>query len=174
MLIAYPPPILTLHIKRFEVDARHITLKKINQFISFPLKLNLSPFTSRIYLPLSKLFEDHLSDPPNNTMIYDLYAVVEHSGSIRSGHYTAYIKLRKAGKSLQKFIRLSPFVTSIEEIVESIDYNNFNDFDHTFNGEEESKEEGKWFYISDSQVAASDVFSVLHSQAYLLFYERIE
>lgn len=32
---------------------------------------------------------------------------------------------------------------------------------------------GKWYYISDSRVMEASESSVLNSQAYLLFYERI-
>lgn len=174
MLIAFPPPILTLHLKRFEVDSRHyINLKKINQFVSFPLKLNLSPFVSRIYLPLAKVFENHDSNHSNCSILYDLYGIVEHSGSIRSGHYTAYVKVRKEKSSLKKFARLIPFVASVEEIVESIDYNNINEFIEE-SSSNSNNEEGKWFYISDSHVSLSNVATVLSSQAYLLFYERIK
>lgn len=30
-------------------------------------------------------------------MLYSLYGIVEHSGTMRSGHYTAYVKVRAEG-----------------------------------------------------------------------------
>jgi hypothetical protein len=37
-----------------------------------------------------------------------------------------------------------------------------------------SSENDKWFYISDSHVAEVNVAKVLKTQAYILFYERIQ
>lgn len=30
-------------------------------------------------------------------ILYSLYGIVEHSGTMRSGHYTAYVKVRPEG-----------------------------------------------------------------------------
>ena len=60
MLLWDPPPVLTLHLKRFEQIGRG--LRKVNKFIEFPLKLDMSPFchanksvsgfiSSEIYFP---------------------------------------------------------------------------------------------------------------------------
>lgn len=32
--------------------------------------------------------------------LYSLYGIVEHSGTMRSGHYTAYVKVRPEGPKL--------------------------------------------------------------------------
>ena len=92
-LIAVPPPVLTLHLKRFEADGyrRSVSLRKISTFVSFPLTFDLSPFVSQMYgyLPAvdghrPNAIEDAIEDTP---LIYGLYGVVEHSGTLRSGHY---------------------------------------------------------------------------------------
>lgn len=33
-------------------------------------------------------------------ILYSLYGIVEHSGTMRSGHYTAYVKVRPEGPQL--------------------------------------------------------------------------
>ena len=45
MLISLAPPVLTLHLKRFQ-QAR-FTLRKLTKHVDFPLELNLAPFCSR-------------------------------------------------------------------------------------------------------------------------------
>lgn len=45
MLISLAPPVLTLHLKRFQ-QAR-FTLRKLTKHVDFPVELNLAPFCSR-------------------------------------------------------------------------------------------------------------------------------
>ena len=45
MLISFAPPVLTLHLKRFQ-QAR-FTLRKLTKHVDFPLELNLAPFCSK-------------------------------------------------------------------------------------------------------------------------------
>lgn len=45
LLISLAPPVLTLHLKRFQ-QAR-FTLQKLTKHVDFPLELNLAPFCSR-------------------------------------------------------------------------------------------------------------------------------
>ena len=68
------PPILTIHIKRFEGNG-----EKINTKISFKLELNLDKFVNE--------------NNNNNNLKYELFATVVHQGSsIRGGHYFAVVK----------------------------------------------------------------------------------
>ena len=70
------PPILLIHLKRFEYTARSHR-SKINTFIDFPLK-NLD-------------LTDHVvSWTEEEKPIYDCYAVSNHYGGLGGGHYTAY------------------------------------------------------------------------------------
>lgn len=70
--------------------------------------------------------------------VYQLIGTVEHSGTMRGGHYVAYVKGSK-------------------------------------NETEDGTEDGTstWYYISDSHVRKTCLESVLQSEAYLLFYERL-
>ena len=71
------PPILIVHLKRFQYSATTHRRDKIDTFIDFPLKgLDLTEYV--------KNWEN--GEEP----IYDLYAVSNHFGGLGGGHYTAY------------------------------------------------------------------------------------
>uniref|UniRef100_A0A803V268 Ubiquitin carboxyl-terminal hydrolase n=1 Tax=Ficedula albicollis TaxID=59894 RepID=A0A803V268_FICAL len=110
MLISLAPPILTLHLKRFQ----------------------------------------HNVAEGNTKVLYSLYGVVEHSGTMRSGHYTAYVKMRAMNNHLSDLVLRGQSQASETEPVK-----------------------GQWFHISDTHVQPVSVSKVLSSQAYLLFYERL-
>lgn len=140
MLISLAPPVLTLHLKRFQQAG--FNLRKINKHIRFPEILDLAPFCTA---KCKNVAEE------STRVLYSLYGVVEHSGTMRSGHYTAYSKARAANT------RLSDLVLH-------------GDIPQDF---EMESTKGQWFHISDTHVHAVSTDKVLNSQAYLLFYERI-
>ncbi|XP_075027061.1 ubiquitin carboxyl-terminal hydrolase 16 isoform X3 [Calonectris borealis] len=111
MLISLAPPVLTLHLKRFQQNVAE----------------------------------------GNTKVLYSLYGVVEHSGTMRSGHYTAYAKMRSMNNRLPDLVLRgqSPQASETEPV------------------------KGQWFHISDTHVQAVSASKVLSSQAYLLFYERL-
>ncbi|KAM9320362.1 ubiquitin carboxyl-terminal hydrolase 16 [Gastrophryne carolinensis] len=140
MLVSAPPPILTLHLKRFQQNG--FNLHKINKLIKFPEVIDLAPFCT---LKCKSIMEGE------SQLLYALYGVIEHSGTMRSGHYTAYVKSRIPNPRLRDLV--------LQGVLP----------------EEPSTEptKGLWFHISDSQVQAVPLSKVLSCQAYLLFYERI-
>lgn len=71
------PPILIVHLKRFQYSATTHRRDKISLFIDFPLKgLDLS---------------DHVMHwDGDGKPIYDCYAVSNHYGGLGGGHYTAH------------------------------------------------------------------------------------
>ncbi|XP_048349102.1 ubiquitin carboxyl-terminal hydrolase 16 isoform X2 [Sphaerodactylus townsendi] len=140
MLISLAPPILILHLKRFQ-QARY-NLQKVNKHIKFPEIMDLAPFCS---VKCKNVVEG------SQRVLYSLYGVVEHSGTMRSGHYTAYVKTRTANNQLSDLVLHG----KIEQISEK----------------EASK--GQWFHISDTHVQVVSVSKVLSAQAYLLFYEQL-
>ncbi|KAI7800642.1 ubiquitin carboxyl-terminal hydrolase 16 [Triplophysa rosa] len=83
MLISSPPPVLTLHLKRFQQVSYSVC--KVNRHVQFPQILDLAPFCS---LNCKGIKESE------TRVLYSLYGIVEHSGTMRSGHYTAYVKSR--------------------------------------------------------------------------------
>ncbi|XP_048449128.1 ubiquitin carboxyl-terminal hydrolase 16-like, partial [Rhincodon typus] len=140
MLISSPPPILTLHLKRFQQLG--FNLRKINKHIHFPQVLDLAPFCA---LNCKNVAENCTN------VLYSLYGVVEHSGTMRSGHYTAYVKVRTPSSCLTEYAMTRCTLSE-------------------FKGESPT---GNWFHISDTRVQAVPETKVLSAQAYLLFYERI-
>uniref|UniRef100_A0A8D0ZI43 Ubiquitin carboxyl-terminal hydrolase 16 n=1 Tax=Sus scrofa TaxID=9823 RepID=A0A8D0ZI43_PIG len=140
MLISLAPPVLTLHLKRFQQAG--FNLRKVNKHIKFPEILDLAPFCT---LKCKNVAEE------NTRVLYSLYGVVEHSGTMRSGHYTAYAKARTANSHLSDLVLHGDIPQDFE--MEST--------------------KGQWFHISDTHVQAVPTTKVLNSQAYLLFYERI-
>uniref|UniRef100_A0ABI7Y6F6 Ubiquitin carboxyl-terminal hydrolase n=1 Tax=Felis catus TaxID=9685 RepID=A0ABI7Y6F6_FELCA len=140
MLISLAPPVLTLHLKRFQQAG--FNLRKVNKHIKFPEILDLAPFCT---LKCKNVAEE------NTRVLYSLYGVVEHSGTMRSGHYTAYAKARAANSHLSNLVL-------------------HGDIPQDF---EMQSTKGQWFHISDTHVQAVPTTKVLNSQAYLLFYERV-
>uniref|UniRef100_A0A668AKS1 Ubiquitin carboxyl-terminal hydrolase n=1 Tax=Myripristis murdjan TaxID=586833 RepID=A0A668AKS1_9TELE len=82
MLISSLPPVITLHLKRFHQAG--MNLRKVNRHVDFPLILDLAPFCSATCKNLAA----------GERVLYSLFGIVEHSGSMRGGHYTAYVKVR--------------------------------------------------------------------------------
>lgn len=40
----------------------------------------------------------------SSRVLYSLYGIVEHSGTMRSGHYTAYVKTRATNNQLSDLV----------------------------------------------------------------------
>jgi ubiquitin C-terminal hydrolase len=70
------PPILHLHLGRFEYDHDWRRLIKINDRFEFPTTIDLSRF---------------LADQ-NQPAIYDLHGVLVHAGGASAGHYYAFLR----------------------------------------------------------------------------------
>uniref|UniRef100_A0A7S1TJF4 ubiquitinyl hydrolase 1 n=1 Tax=Compsopogon caeruleus TaxID=31354 RepID=A0A7S1TJF4_9RHOD len=70
------PPILQLHLKRFEYDFTRDVMVKINDRFEFGTELDLSEFV----------------DDENSNNLYLLHAVLVHIGDVHGGHYYAYIR----------------------------------------------------------------------------------
>ncbi|MBN3286854.1 UBP16 hydrolase, partial [Polyodon spathula] len=137
MLISMAPPVLTLHLKRFQ-QVGYSTCK-VNKQVQFPQILDLAPFCT---VNCKNVAGD-------KRVLYGLYGIVEHSGTMRSGHYTAYVKVKSNCHLSEHLNGMTPQVSEAESL------------------------KGSWFHISDSSVQAVPESKVQNSQAYLLFYERI-
>ncbi|CAJ1061959.1 ubiquitin carboxyl-terminal hydrolase 45 [Xyrichtys novacula] len=138
MLISSLPPVITLHLKRFHQAG--MNLRKVNRHVDFPLILDLAPFCSVSCKNLAAGERVH----------YSLYGIVEHSGSMRGGHYTAYVKVRPPQRKTEQHHR-----------------------NQSGAREGGGSSQGQWVYISDTTVQTVPESRVLNSQAYLLFYEEM-
>lgn len=87
-LISQVPPVLILHLKRFQTQ--RVGFRKVLKHVSFPMLLNLAPVCT-----------DH-----KKPRLYALYGVVEHSGTVHGGHYVAYVKVDNIWLNLEKNLEL--------------------------------------------------------------------
>jgi len=97
------PPTLVIHLKRFEFDYDRMELKKVNSPCSFPMYMNMEPYTAeglarRKAEKLGQQFDSSLLKHPSY-YDYELMGAVVHTGTIDSGHYYSYIKERIPIKS---------------------------------------------------------------------------
>lgn len=76
------PKVLTLHLKRFVFDYQTMRRRKVNDPLRVCSNLDLMPFLS----------EEALADATDREMVYELYAILIHSGSAMGGHYHAYVR----------------------------------------------------------------------------------
>ena len=120
-------------------------------------------------------------------ILYTLFGVVEHSGRLQGGHYTAYIKLRPASlaSNVNEFYspptarneEIHTLLAEIErksrEIIAQQDIKHCDERDIESQSQSQSQS-GKWYYISDTSVTEVTEEKVLKCQAYLLFYERVK
>ncbi|XP_067323505.1 ubiquitin carboxyl-terminal hydrolase 45 isoform X2 [Anolis sagrei] len=141
LLISSVPAVLVLHLKRFHQAG--VSLRKVNRHVDFPLVLDLAPFCSA--------FCKNVTD--GGKVLYALYGIVEHSGSMRGGHYAAYVKVRTPSKKLLEHISSNKNVQGLKD--------------------SGGTSIGQWVFVSDTHVQAVPESRVLNSQAYLLFYERM-
>lgn len=74
------PPILIIHLKRFEHDQQGC-MSKIEDLVQFPVTdFGIENF---VYGPRRQ---------QPTACVYDLYSVIRHSGSLSNGHYTAVVQ----------------------------------------------------------------------------------
>lgn len=72
------PPVLMLHLKRFDINMETQQNSKIDTFFSFTKNLDLNRY----------LAEHNKVDCSQ----YELFGILVHAGTIHSGHYTAYLR----------------------------------------------------------------------------------
>lgn len=162
-LIYSPPAVLTLHLKRFEQVG--FSSRKVNRHVDFPFVLDLAPFCSSLCQGVR---------PGQKKILYALYGVVEHSGRLNAGHYTAYVKVRPNIGIITDFLNAGP--PTLKDCTKR--YLEVQNSTASLEEQEESIVErlvppGKWYHISDSRVSETTESTVQRAQAYLLFYERI-
>ncbi|KAF1920509.1 ubiquitin carboxyl-terminal hydrolase-like protein 22 [Ampelomyces quisqualis] len=89
------PPVLAVHLKRFEHTKA--TSSKIETRVSFPTKLDINPYTTSHQQILKRSIKASGAPPTNyntntplNSLVYELSSVIVHKGKIDSGHYVSY------------------------------------------------------------------------------------
>jgi ubiquitin carboxyl-terminal hydrolase 16/45 len=75
------------------------TSRKVNRHVEFPLILDVAPYCSSLCEGVG---------PGQRRVLYALYGLVEHSGRLQGGHYTAYVKVRPSLAPLTNFLHQHP------------------------------------------------------------------
>ena len=88
--ISNPPPVLAIHMKRFEYDLKTNERVKINDNFEFPNELDISTLLSS-YESMNNSNEESSKLEKLN---YSLYGIIVHSGIAIGGHYLSYIKIK--------------------------------------------------------------------------------
>ncbi|SSD59734.1 related to Ubiquitin carboxyl-terminal hydrolase 8 [Saccharomycodes ludwigii] len=81
------PPVLVIQFKRFRHTVNGKS-EKLNNFIEFPAYLNLKDFCE---------VNSILGNKNNNNkinIIYELFSVISHDGSVDTGHYVSFCKVQ--------------------------------------------------------------------------------
>lgn len=138
--IYLPPQVLLLHLKRFQHDGRG-QLNKLDTAVKFEFELDLSPFMAED-APSSSSSSNGTQEPQQQQqLVYDLVGLVVHMGTMRGGHYIAYVK-RVHGAEQQQAGELASGSTGCAQ----------------------------WYYVSDTSVRPVNVSEVAAAQAYMLLY----
>lgn len=162
MLVFQPPPVLVIHIDRYEMNGSS-NLTKNSKQMSYSRRLDVSQFCSIANTTMCK--QDYL---------YELYAVVVHTGAISGGHYYAFVNTTRKHdvKRWEHLIRKSTGdIDTLKREAEIILQEKRNEMKHE-RTEEIPEVKPNWYYVSDqivTPVSEEDVLS--HKDAYILFYE---
>ncbi|XP_037133451.1 ubiquitin carboxyl-terminal hydrolase 22 isoform X2 [Syngnathus acus] len=87
------PIVACFHLKRFEHSAK--LRRKITTYVSFPLELDMTPFMASSKESRMNGQYQQTVEPFNDDNKYSLFAVVNHQGTLESGHYTTFIRQHK-------------------------------------------------------------------------------
>lgn len=154
-LISSPPPILVVHLKRFQQTSKvplasfASGFKKLDDYISFPEYLDLAPYLApkkEDYFP-TKFSTARGRIRRTEPCMYRLYAVVVHIGNLLGGHYIAYTALPSS---------------DVEQRDLSLEEKHSDD-----------RTPRDWAYISDTVVRLASFDEVMKSKAYICMYERV-
>ncbi|KAK1640523.1 ubiquitin carboxyl-terminal hydrolase [Colletotrichum phormii] len=92
------PDNLIFHLKRFDFNLRTLMRSKINDYFSFPTKIDMRPYTV-----------GHLDSPsePGEEDMFELVGVLVHAGTAESGHYYSYIRERPTAASSEAWFEFN-------------------------------------------------------------------
>ncbi|MBE3048513.1 DUF3517 domain-containing protein, partial [Candidatus Bathyarchaeota archaeon] len=120
------PNNLIFHLKRFDFNLRTMQRSKINDYFSFPTKIDMTPYTI-----------EHLTNPdePVSEDIFELVGVLVHSGTAESGHYYSYIRERPSSAGQDRWVEFNDDLVSPYN-PETLEYSTFGgpDFRYESNG----------------------------------------
>ncbi|KAL0322462.1 UNVERIFIED_CONTAM: Ubiquitin carboxyl-terminal hydrolase 12, partial [Sesamum angustifolium] len=136
------PPVLQLHLKRFEYECIRDGMVKINKRYEFPLELDLDRDNGK-----------YLSPEANRRVrnLYTLHSVLVHSGGVHSGHYYAFIRPTLSNQ----WYKFDDERVTKEDITKALD--------ELYGGEEEErlKREQKEKELKRKEKAEADMYMIV-------------
>lgn len=88
---------MIFHLKRFDFSLKTLQRSKINDYFTFPERIDLKPYTV-----------EHLSDPTvADEDIFELVGVLVHAGTAESGHYYSYIRERPSAADRPSWVEFN-------------------------------------------------------------------
>ncbi|KAF4123223.1 ubiquitin carboxyl-terminal hydrolase 34, partial [Geosmithia morbida] len=137
------PDNIIFHLKRFEFNLRTLQRNKINDYFTFPDKINLKPYTA-----------ESLNNPDaEGEDMFELTGVLVHAGTAESGHYYSYIRERPTSPDRPSWVEFN------DDIVTPWDHSRMEAA--TFGGPEARSS------YDNNGVPYDKAYS-----AYMLFYQR--
>lgn len=92
------PDNLIFHLKRFDFNLRNLQRSKINDYFSFPEKVDMRPYK------VEHLMNSQDECPED---IFELVGILVHSGTAESGHYYSYIRERPSNGAGENWIEFN-------------------------------------------------------------------
>ncbi|KAM0334256.1 hypothetical protein ACHAQA_001278 [Verticillium albo-atrum] len=92
------PNDLIFHLKRFDFNLRTLTRSKINDYFSFPNRIDMRPYTVDFL---------NQESPSREEDIFELVGVLVHSGTAESGHYYSYIRERPSNAERENWLEFN-------------------------------------------------------------------
>jgi ubiquitin C-terminal hydrolase len=164
------PHVLTIAIKRFAFCDADFRVKKLYGFVPFHLYLDLSEFcSSTCKVPAKENSFGEYRHATPSSCLYKLQGVIEHTGTLNSGHYVSYSKISSLGFNRNSRYNNENFICST-----TFNANNMKDSIYSEDKDKKYIENSEvWCYASDSELKIVSVETVLKSHAFLLFYEYV-
>jgi ubiquitin C-terminal hydrolase len=161
------PPVLVVQLKRFEFDYEKMRNEKLNTACSFPMELDMEPYTKEGLARreadrgMSTTDAADTEMKPPSYYQYELAGIVVHTGSADFGHYYSYIRERvpQYGSKERRWFEFN------DTIVTPFDPNRIPA--ECFGGEEEIIEWTDMARTQKRKVKRQKAYN-----AYILFYER--
>ncbi|RYH06969.1 hypothetical protein EON65_42255, partial [archaeon] len=147
VIFSYLPPILTIHLKRFDFDMQTMNFAKIHDYYEFPTLLCLDDYVER---PCGGQTQAEVVVSENT---YVLHSVLVHSGDVGGGHYYAYI--RPATQYNQHCVYNLAFLQRLmrDELTEE---------DRAYMNQGCSSQTDQWFKYDDEKVFRVEELEAVH------------
>jgi ubiquitin C-terminal hydrolase len=152
--VKFLPQTLIVALKRFEFDYNDMVKVKLNDYVEFPLELEMQKFTKE-YFEIESEKENPL---PQNTSTYDLVGILVHSGTSDGGHYYSYVRSLNADGSRGSWLEFN------DQDVNSFDISNLAEacFGGLYNVDQFDRKARKTVRRTINRP----------NNAYMLFYEK--